>query len=153
MGTFKDDRTLGQQGQEQVWQRRRKFFPGHELVDCRGQQRDYEFLLRVDSENSFGVTVKTERVFTGNLFLEVSSNTTKKTDGWFWTTKADVLVAGFVDKDHWYMVLMNEARKLELKKFRTVYAKTHGRNGQVLYETAGVLLPVAHPVVTLLWRP
>lgn len=52
----------------------------------------------------YGVELKAESKFTGNLFLEWLSNKPHRTPGWMWTCQADYLMYFFCDTRELYIV-------------------------------------------------
>lgn len=89
------------------------------------------------------VEVKFERRFTGNLFLETTSNCSTRSAGWLYTTQADLVMYGFQDRSAWWIFDPAGLRVWPgLRGLRVARAKTWDEEGRVLYETEGLLLPI-----------
>lgn len=97
-----------------------------------------------DSVKHYGIELKTEQKFTGNLFIETWSNRSfgRQRQGWIYTSKADFLVTVFIDVKAAVVVRMSQlfAWCFELQRLRQYAEHTvkQSLNGQQLNKTTGV---------------
>jgi hypothetical protein len=148
MGNFQDDLAFSRKGVHYVV-RLLSSYPATTNVldvqdDPKWRTRGVDLLWSVGAEVRL-IEVKYERRFTGNLFLETISNCTTGARGWLKTSTATWIAFGFADASRWFFAQLDSLRQhalsestLERKRSRTT---TTG--GGVLYETEGVLLPIA----------
>lgn len=153
MGEFERDHELGEVGEEAVLSLLQNHPFTIDVLDVRPyehwQRRGVDFIWR-NEEGVFALDAKTERRSTGNLFLETVSNTVTGELGWLYSSQADFIVYGFLDRNVWYFFDLEQMRRVvdQNPGFPTRRAKTPMGDGG--YETEGVLVALTHPAAAAL---
>ena len=107
------------------------------------QKADVDLLVYKDNKLIKKIEVKTENagVYTGNFFVETKSNNKQ---GWIFYTKADYLYV-VIPNTKVYVIYVDEFRewfKNVMHDCKIKKAATTGKNGEVLYNNYGRLIPL-----------
>lgn len=112
------------------------------------QKRDIDLLWKYEKNGRIvekRIEVKGDTYHkTGNIFVEVISNVTKKTPGCFMYTEADYIFYYFIDSKELNIIKMDDFRRwweISESRFRPVYLKTRVRKDEeIYYYTMGKLV-------------
>lgn len=103
---YDDARDVEKRGMQPVAEWIKRQFRGDTLIDTNDPGvREYlqkfagDFLVQDVAGHLVTVEAKIEEKWTGNLFIEIWSNRSRGTRGWFHNSRADYLVCYFIDKD------------------------------------------------------
>lgn len=94
----------------------------------------------------YGVEIKTETKWTGNLFLETWSNKHRGRPGWLFTLNADMLLYHFSDRNVLYSIpfqrLQRWAEGLEVEGWPENFVERQQRKYDQMNDTWGRCVPV-----------
>jgi hypothetical protein len=100
------------------------------VTDRAEQKKGYDKLIKLDNEQFIRVEEKLDRYTTGNLVLELWSDSNRKR-GWLFTSTADYLAYHFTETGITHMlpmILLRRAWALNEKVWRSVYEEKLVRN-------------------------
>ena len=100
------------------------------ITDRAEQKKGYDKLIKLDNGQFIRVEEKRDRYVTGNLVLELWSDSDRKR-GWLYTSTADFLCYHFINTGITHMLpmpLLRRAWMLNEKLWRDVYDEKHIKN-------------------------
>lgn len=91
----------------------------------------------------YGVELKAEAKFTGNLYLETWSNRPELTFGWLWTSRADWLFYFFTDNHSLYVINLPALQQWAVEGHIYKYPERPQAKYDQLNYTYGRIVPIA----------
>lgn len=155
MGSFEENQRIEAESWSRIEPVVRSLFANFILFPSGRENHHFQSLgdgvaVSKTTGNVLVVEFKAERRFTGNLFLELHSNLSqgRYSPGWFYKSKADVLIYHFLDNDRLFVIDLprlqkwafhaNDSHVPAIMRFRTMVQYAHEQKNS----TCGAIVPI-----------